>query len=188
MHRFRDTMVLLVALSIPAAAAAQARVEVVPGIGYAIGSGAEDPAPSLGTWSVGAGLWPLRTWGIGVDVVRSYGQDRQRVCGSCSGERDLVSATALRYTRWSVRHRIGRAATTGLVHAGIVTGGRFEHVVQVRGDARHLRSAISWGGLSVGAMLEHPIRPWLAGRAGVSVDTNIETTVVLPALQLVARF
>jgi len=175
----------------PAAAQAPSRLDLEVGPGYSIGTGLEDPAPDLGTMSLGATMWLSRTWGVALVRVASYGDDLYDEPFD-SGSAITRGTTELRYVRLTARHRRTVGEKWGLVlGAGIVARASFRDVSDLRsasGLVRFEGPEIRWGGLSAEIYVDRSLLRHLSLRAGLSLDTGTETTVFLPAVVAVVRF
>jgi hypothetical protein len=186
---FVGTIVICV---LPAAALGQSRstVEVEFGPGFAIGSGSENPAPSLPTLSLGAVVWLVERWGIAVTHVRSYGEDLREPPVE-SMDRVFGGAEDLQYTRAVARYRRGVFSAGDIVlGVGFVFGGSFTDIDFLKTPAglERLRPKSRWGGFAVEGYFQRFWRAHIGVRVGSTLDTNVETTAFEPVMLGVFAF
>jgi hypothetical protein len=188
----RRVLFLVILLGAPARGLAQDRpvAEIEAGVGYSLGGGAEDPAPTIGTLTVGGTLWLTRSWGLSVAYVASYGSDLDDAPVE-SGDRVFEGLGDLRYLRTVLRHR---RALTGAwmldIGAGLVTGGSFDRLVLLRvpGGSVRADARVTWGGFAGEVYVRRSLGDHLALRAGATVESNFETTVFQPVVLGVVAF
>lgn len=192
MRTLLNVMAVAVSLGIapmPAHGQSGPRFSVEGGPGFAVGSGTEDPAPSLPTVSLGAGLWLGRQWGIAVAHVRGIGEDRvdPPVDG---GDRLFAGKEALQYTRAVMRYRRSMGPGDLVAGAGLVLGASYVYLdyLKTPSGLRRLKPTTSWGGIGLEMYFDRRVSRHVHVRVGATLDTGIETTVVQPVLLGVIGF
>jgi hypothetical protein len=171
----------------PRVASDRRGLDVEAGYGFAAGSGAENPAPSLGTITFGATVWLGERWGTGIMLVRSFGEDRFHESVE-AGQPIVHLATDLRYTRIVARYRRPLAGQRLVIGFGFVRHGSFAHGIRDANTGRPPGPGTSWSGSTGEATWQHRLHRRLSLRAGVTFDTNVETTVVQPLALAVVTF
>jgi hypothetical protein len=162
-------------------------LDIEAGFGFAAGSGSENPAPSLGTINFGATVWLGERWGAGVMLVRSFGDDPFHE-SVVDGQRFVHFATDLHYTRVVARYRQPLAGQRLVIGFGLVREGSFALGIREANSNRPPGTDLTWSGASAEAFWHHRLHRRLALRAGVTFDTNVETTVFQPLALAVITF
>src|SRR5262245_27564685 len=165
-------------------------LEIAPAVGYAFGSGAEDPAPSLAAVTLGATFWFERRFGIAVTAVRGVGKDlydRPLVSPSepigAIYSREYLGKEALRYYRTTLRYRRSLNNRNELnVGVGLALGGSFRQIVWMRTPTGlvDVSTETGFGAFSGELLFGRRIAKHLALKTGAAIDFNLETNVLLP--------
>ena len=162
--------------------------DVEAGPGFANGSGTS-PAPSLPTASFGAGLWLTNRWGLAAVHVRSIGEDRFEPPIDAR-DRVFAGKEALRYTRVVARYRKPVGPGDIVAGVGLVLGASYAYIdyLKTPSGLQRLGGRAGWGGLGLEMYFDRRVSRHVGFRAGVTLDTGTETTVVQPVLQGIVTF
>jgi hypothetical protein len=180
------------ALSLPTMALAQSatsKADLEAGAGLAIGGGVENSAPSLPTVSFGAAVWLGRQWGIAVNHVTSYGEDRWEPPIETT-TRIFAGQEHLRYTRITGRYRRQVGGGDIVLGFGVIVGGSYANIVFLKSSDRSQRQSVktTWQGVTVEVSFFQAFSESLGARVGIALDTGTETTVLRPFALAVYSF
>ncbi len=174
---------------IPLCGQSRSAFDVEVGPGFANGSGAENPAPSLPTASFGAGFWLTNRWGLAAVHVRSIGEDRFDPPIDAP-DRVFAGKEALRYTRVVARYRKPIGPGDIVAGVGLVLGASYAYIdyLKTPSGLQRLGGRASWGGVGLEMYFNRRVSRYVGFRAGVTLDTGTETTVVQPVLLGIVTF
>ena len=177
-----------VALAEVAYAQRQGVVEFEGGGGYVFGSGAEDPGPSLPTLDAAIVVWATERWGVAVGRVEGPGEDLYAPVESL--DRTFLGVGHLHYWTITARHRRSISRDLGLeIGFGMMFDEKFGTIEMFRNSPR--RVSVPNGpayGLSLEALVTHPVARHFAVKAGVTYDFEFETNHFQPVALAVVRF
>jgi hypothetical protein len=163
-------------------------LEVEIGGGYVVGSGSEDPGPSLPVFDAGVAFWPSARWGVAVRLVDGPGEDLHEPVTLY--DRTFLGTGHLRY--WSVTARHRREVTPGWgveIGFGLMTHGHFDDI-WVFNDAPLDRrmSRTGFPGFSLEGFATRALSRHFGIKAGVTFDFVVETNSLQPVVLGTFRF
>jgi len=177
------------ALAEIASAQRQDVVELEGGGGHVFGSGTEDPGPSLPTVDAAVVVWVTEHWGVALRRVEGPGEDLY-VNPVEIPDRRFLGVGHLRYWTVTARHRQPMFRAFGLeIGVGMMFAERFADIEMFR-DPRIGRIAALNGpahGLSLEALVTHPLARHFEVKAGITDDFNVETNHFQPVALAVVR-
>jgi hypothetical protein len=166
---------LVATVLVPAEPARAQRVEFEIGGGFVFGGGAEDPAPSLPVFDIGAAAWISRTWGVAIRLVEGPGRDLHEP--RAGGDRSFLGTGELHY--WAVtarrRYPIGDATSVELGY-GLMLDGRFSGVVRFAAEPATTYVQSVFSGFAFEALVRRHLSRHVSLKAGATFDANFETT------------
>jgi hypothetical protein len=189
MKSFQFALMVAVAVSISTApASAQAErdsvVDVEVGGGYVIGSGSEDPGPSVRAYDLGIAIWPSEHWGFAVRQVRGPGQDLYRT-PITSSDRTFYGPERLIYRAYTVRHR-ARVIGPGIgleVGLGLMAGGYFSDLEYLYRQQQYVHVKTGpFGGFALDAFATKKVLGVFGVKGGFTYDFNGETNNFQPVV------
>ena len=178
----------LLATGFPAVADGQI-FEIEMGGGYVVGSGSEEPGPSLPAFDAGVAFWPSAHWGVAVRRVEGPGEDLHEP--RVFGDRTFLGTGHLRYWTFTARHRRALTPSWGLETGfGVMAAGHFAEVWTFN-DApldRHASLLASYWGFSLEGFATRALSRHFGIKAGVTYDFVVETNSLQPLVLGVVRF
>jgi hypothetical protein len=156
-------------------------VELEGGGGYVFGSGAEDPGPSLPTLDAAIVVWPTERWGVAVRRVEGPGDDLYATPVEIP-DRTFLGVGHLHYWTVTARHRRSISRDLGLeIGAGMMFDEQFDTIEMFHDPPRRI-SGLNGPtfGLSLEALVTHPLARHFAVKAGVTYDFMFETNHFQP--------
>jgi hypothetical protein len=176
-----------------APASAQTRrgsvVDVEVGGGYVIGSGSEDPGPSVRVYDLGVAIWPSEHWGFAVRRVHGPGQDLYRTAIE-SSDRTFYGPERLIYRTYTVRHRGVIGPGIGLeVGFGLMAGGYFSDLGYLYRQQQYVHVKTGpFGGFALDAFATKTILGVFGVKCGFTYDFNGETNNFQPVVLAAVGF
>lgn len=179
----------LLAMGLPALAQGQI-LEFEIGGGYVVGSGSEEPGPSLPAFDAGVAFWPSARWGVAVRRVDGPGEDLHEP--RIFLDRTFLGTGHLRYWTFTARHRRAITPNWGLETGfGVMAAGHFAEIWIFNDaplDRREAASSFWDWGLSLEGFATRSLSRHFGIKAGLTYDFVVETNNLQPLVLGVVRF
>ena len=156
--------------------------------GYVVGSGSEDPGPSLPAFDAGVAFWPSAHWGVALRRVEGPGEDLHEP--RVFLDRTFLGTGHLHYWTLTARHRRAVTSNWGLETGfGVMAAAHFTDF-SIINDAPldRLEAVSSFRGFSLEGFATRALSRHFGIKAGLTYDFVVETNNLQPVVLGVVRF